>query len=413
MTKLRDVEAATPDLIDTKLLEQRFQIRRDDCISIMMHAEVSRYNALIATLLTQITHLQSCVDGETVLDQAAETVFHSILVDSTPLAWLKRSYPASESLPNFLSNLRERVRYVNEVLADPTSSFCRDGVLAVWLPGLYDQANFFTVLLQQEARSKHLPLHSLSLQFTVSGVGSEIQSFDPSSGQATKAEAASGVASSPEEDRHEMLRRLLIHLGVVKQLGTALSLGGAAKAGAGQCYVYGLFVESARWNIGKKRLEDIPPGRSSKLSSALPPIRIDVVTRGDSLPRPPPGGADDASAPTGQPSAQSSKPGIKPPEAGLTASVQGRSHPGLLKVSAGIPSQAQTLFAVEGADADLHDGSARYQTTPLYVTSRRDRGDAALLRSAFIAGIPMRVDARTTDAFWTKRALALFCHLDI
>lgn len=65
--------------------------------------------------------------------------------------WLSKSFPGSLSLANYLGNLQERIAYIKEVLeqSDPTNR-----PRAFWLPGLYDPANFFTVIQQQEARAR-------------------------------------------------------------------------------------------------------------------------------------------------------------------------------------------------------------------------------------------------------------------
>jgi len=52
--KLRDVEYKLPDLIDEELLDQKFEPSFEDSISIMMHQEVKRYNALIRELQKRV-----------------------------------------------------------------------------------------------------------------------------------------------------------------------------------------------------------------------------------------------------------------------------------------------------------------------------------------------------------------------
>ena len=144
-TKVSDVEAKIPELLPTSQLETHFVASYKDSIAIMMNREVSAYNTLIRLLRAQASLLQQSLDGATVFDQDMEEVLHCVLVDKTPPSWLKNSYPSSQSLLVYLSNLQERVDYIREILEkkDP-----RKGLRTFWLPGLFDQANFFTTLLQ-------------------------------------------------------------------------------------------------------------------------------------------------------------------------------------------------------------------------------------------------------------------------
>jgi len=165
--KLRDVEVKLPDLINEELLARKFKRVYEDCLSTMMHQEVERYNTLIQQLQVQVKTLIRCLDGETIMDDEMEEEFRAVVCDKTPLKWLSLSYPSSRILPNFLDNLQERVEYINEILDQK-----EDGVdlYKFWLPGLFDQGSFFSMILQQEARRKGLPMNELTYQYTVTNI---------------------------------------------------------------------------------------------------------------------------------------------------------------------------------------------------------------------------------------------------
>jgi len=110
--------------------------------------------------------LQGCLDGDTTQGgPALEQTMKCILIDETPTDWLLKSFPSSQSLPSFLGNLQERVDYINEIM---DSERPRLDLWAFWLPGLFNQAHFFTALVQQQARRLKLPLDSLNISYTVS-----------------------------------------------------------------------------------------------------------------------------------------------------------------------------------------------------------------------------------------------------
>lgn len=175
-------------------------------------------------------------------------------MDETPASWLQKSFPASDSLPDYLSNLNERVSYMKEVIAQPDHMLLRKHRVTIWLPGLYDQANFFTVILQQDARSREYAMHSLGLQFTVTPFTCDHEPTRP------KEETASVSDLDTDNNRHRMISLLREKVPMLrKTAGTSY-------------FIYGLKIEGARWNTRMKRLEDIPICRSSKMSYALPAI---------------------------------------------------------------------------------------------------------------------------------------------
>lgn len=72
-----------------------------------------------------------------------DAVLQSIFIDSTPTSWLGKSYPGSKNLPNYLSNLQDRVDYIKGIVEQREA---RARLFSFWVPGLFDIANFFTTI---------------------------------------------------------------------------------------------------------------------------------------------------------------------------------------------------------------------------------------------------------------------------
>lgn len=355
-TKLGDLDAKIPELIELRPLVEFFPVTHVDCVSLLMHAEVAKYNNLLTYLKDQVIILQGCLDGETVFEPGLERTLLSILIDETPAEWLWRSFPSSVALPAFLANLQERVEYVKEVLEQRNP---RESLWAFWLPGLFDQAHFFTALMQQEARRRMLPLDSLSLKYTVTDL------------------LADEPGAHPGEER----------------ASTAELLRLRGSPGMGSWYIYGLCAHGAHWSAEKQGFEDIPAGQQG-LTETLPAIlvevvrksELDLISRTEAVKSERRKGKEKDPTPVEAP---------KPPSA-LFA---------LLKTAAATASDPAVGLPAELCDADGN----KYHETPLYVTKLRDRGRPGTL-PAKCGSIPLRVTKDSSRAHWVKRGLALYCH---
>lgn len=73
------------------------------------------------------------LDAELQIDFQLKDDFERILNDLTPLSWLKYSYPGYYNLPNYLTNLQERIEYINQLMSQDSKSYFK-----FWLPGFFD-----------------------------------------------------------------------------------------------------------------------------------------------------------------------------------------------------------------------------------------------------------------------------------
>ena len=139
-----------------------------------------------------------------------ERLSNSLFMDNVPLTWAIKAYPSLYNLTPWYADLLLRTRELE--LWSATFQILG----AVWLAGFFNPQSFLTAIMQQMARKNEWPLDKMSLQCDV-------------------------LKKSREE------------------------IGGAPREGA---YVWGLFMEGARWDIQQGVIAE------AKLKELAPPMPV-------------------------------------------------------------------------------------------------------------------------------------------
>ena len=196
------------------------------CYSTVLLQEVYRYNKLLAEINTSLHQLHDAILGRINMSAVLDAMHTDLLNNRVPANWREVSYPSLKPLASWIADLEARVTFMR-TWATTGHPAC------FWLAGFFFPHGFITGVLQTYARKHASPIDLLSFQF----------------------EVREGVDATT-------LRR----------------------GPADGCYVYGLFIENARWSVEGACLEEPLPG---EMFSQMPVIHFIPSERG---------GAHDANA---------------------------------------------------------------------------------------------------------------------
>lgn len=174
--------------------------------------EIERFNNLLMEVKITCDQIDKTFKGLLAMTPALEETCKSMMNGKTPVRWMKKSYPSLKPLASYVQNLIERVRFL--------STWKENGMpSSYWLSGFFFTQAFLTGAMQNYARKYRIPIDILTFDFTV-----------------------------------------------LKTM-TALS---TPKDGV---YVYGLFLEGARWLLEQGVLDEQIP---KMLIDTMPVIHLSV-----------------------------------------------------------------------------------------------------------------------------------------
>ncbi|CAH8620633.1 unnamed protein product [Schistosoma intercalatum] len=185
--------------------------------------ECERFNILIKEMRRSLKELILGLKGELTTTPEMEELANSLVIDNVPAQWEKRAYPSMYPLGIWYADMLSRVKEL-EVW---TNDFSLPNT--VWLGGLFNPQSFLTAIMQQTARKNEWPLDRMVLQCDVT--------------KKTKDE----MSAPPREG----------------------------------AYIYGLFMEGARWDIqtnmiAEARLKELAPSLPVIFLKAIPVDRQDL-----------------------------------------------------------------------------------------------------------------------------------------
>ncbi|EDV21418.1 uncharacterized protein TRIADDRAFT_60039 [Trichoplax adhaerens] len=100
------------------------------------------------------------ITGQIIMSAELESAFDCLLAGKVPNAWMKKSYPSLKPLGGYILDLFARLQFFQEWVANghPT---------VYWLSGFYFTQSFLTGILQNHSRKAKIPIDLLSFDFQV------------------------------------------------------------------------------------------------------------------------------------------------------------------------------------------------------------------------------------------------------
>uniref|UniRef100_A0A8C8YTJ5 Dynein axonemal heavy chain 17 n=1 Tax=Prolemur simus TaxID=1328070 RepID=A0A8C8YTJ5_PROSS len=185
--------------------------------------ECERMNILTNEMRRSLKELSLGLKGELTITPDMEDLSTALFYDTVPDTWVARAYPSMMGLAAWYADLLLRIRELEAWTTDfalPT---------AVWLAGFFNPQSFLTAIMQSMARKNEWPLDKMCLSVEVTKKNREDMTAPPREGS----------------------------------------------------YVYGLFMEGARWDtqtgvIAESRLKELTPAMPVIFIKAIPGDRMDT-----------------------------------------------------------------------------------------------------------------------------------------
>jgi dynein heavy chain len=181
-------------------------------LSTVLFQEIERFNKLTALLKRTLNDLIQAIQGEILMSEDLDSMYSSLMNSQVPAIWHKISYPSLKPLGSWMRDLNRRVAFMSNWLMNGNPA-------CYWISGFFYPQSFITGVLQTHSRRYSLSIDSLSFSFSVLDRDAEEINKGPYDG----------------------------------------------------VYVYGLYLEGARWDRDERQLSEQLPG---ELYSQLPAIHF-------------------------------------------------------------------------------------------------------------------------------------------
>ncbi|ETO22424.1 Dynein heavy chain family protein [Reticulomyxa filosa] len=173
-----------------------------DSLAIFLTQEANKFNRLLSIIQMSLTQLQKAINGEVVMSSELDGVFMDLLNNKVPAMWSSASYPSLKPLGSWIQDLNKRFDFIRNCL---TSEIPK----AYWISAFFFTQGFITGILQNHSRKYKIAIDQLQFKFTVLKAN-------------TISELSSHEAPLPRD-------------GV---------------------YVYGLYLDGAKWSPSARSLDD-------------------------------------------------------------------------------------------------------------------------------------------------------------
>ncbi|XP_036367019.1 dynein heavy chain 1, axonemal-like isoform X1 [Octopus sinensis] len=184
----KDIIQQLPNLFHVKSVMEQYPILYEQSMNTVLVQEVIRYNRLLAVCHKSLQDLLKALKGLVVMSQQLEALSNSLFNNKIPAMWDLKAYPSLKPLSSWVEDLITRVKFIKQ--------WIEKGIPFVyWISGFFFPQAFLTGTLQNFARRAHISIDTISFKFEI------------------LKESAQEISDHP----------------VVG------------------CYIYGLFVEGARW----------------------------------------------------------------------------------------------------------------------------------------------------------------------
>jgi dynein heavy chain len=210
---LEIVRVNTPELFDYEAVYAKYPTEYTESMHTVLIQEVIRYNVLLNLMKNHIKTLSNALAGKISMSEEMDKIATALYNNQVPQVWIKYGFLSLKPLKSWLEDLNNRVSFFENWIKNGTpTSFCLSRFS-------FPQA-FLTGTLQNYARKYQKAIDLLSFKFSV------LDMLSPER-----------ITEKPEDG----------------------------------CYVYGMYLEGARWNYNSHQMDT---SRNRELYSDVPLIHM-------------------------------------------------------------------------------------------------------------------------------------------
>ena len=155
-----DIAGGLPSEFNTKEVQKQFPIIYEESMNTVLLMELIRYNRLIAVIRSSLDTLEKTLEGLLMMNSETEDVLSSLINNQVPQLWRSRAYPSLMNLIAWVEDLKRRIAMFNDWIENGQPK-------VFWISGFFFTQSFLTGIKQNFARMVHHPIDKVDFEYEV------------------------------------------------------------------------------------------------------------------------------------------------------------------------------------------------------------------------------------------------------